>query len=462
MATRQSRKALALLAVLFLLAIPLPERRVPASPGLGAPVAAPLLPGADPARRGVTTFIDCAGVGKVAVSISEPAEPRYAEGAPVVVAVSGFFTPSVGYVFELNPDVLGAVYITMLWPGVRDARTGVASEGTFDFGGEACLRALRDVLRFATGEAQDAGGRSLQDVVSVPVLYDVAGLYAFSHSGILATNVLCLYGDVLQRVRFFVGRENPTIDPQYPLEPGHWSDDGRPVDNPFYDPYGTTSMTVAIDYSTVDWSWEEGRPVFRAEDGLDYVCSSKHPSMWGKDYWSTALLQALLDHGALTRASWPASLATPEEAAAAWAFRATVENYPRLSLVLPDLKVMLVFAANDHVQTAIDKPHIRQAYDGFHDRAGLWCRLNPDRAYVEALLGRTASFTPDNPANARPETWMNVRSWAYPTPRDANLNVIEPLAAVAEMCDRTWQSEWRDDLDAPLVPISPIGQPLGS
>jgi hypothetical protein len=449
------------LAVLFLLAIPLPERQVPALLGLGAPVAAPLLPGADPARRGVTTFIDCTGVGKVAVSISEPAEPRYAEGAPVVVAVSGFFTPSVGYVFELNPDVLGAVYITMLWPGVRDARTGVASEGTFDFGGEACLRALRDVLRFATGEAPDAGGRSLQDVVSVPVLYDVAGLYAFSHSGIIATNVLCLYGDVLQRVRFFVGRENPTIDPQYPLEPGHWSDDGRPADNPFYDPLATTSTSISIDYSTVDWSWEDARPVFRTADGRDYLCSAKRPSMWGKDYWSTALLQALLDNSALTRETWPATLATPEEAAEAWALRTTVSYYPLLRSALPDLKVMLVFAADDHVQTATDKPHIRQAYDGFHERAGLWCRLNPDRAYVEALLGRTASFTPDNPANAKPETWMNVRSWAYPTPRGTNLNAIEPLAAVAEMCDRAWQSDWRDDLDAPLVPTSPIGQPSG-
>jgi hypothetical protein len=351
----------------------------------------------------------------------------------------------------------------MLWPGVRDARTGVSSEGTFDYGGEVCLSALRDVIRFATGEIPDAAGRSLQEIVSTPVLVDVAGLYAFSHSGIAATNVLCLHGEALQRVRFFVGRENPTIAPLYPLEPGYWDDNGRAVDNPFYDPLATTSTTISIDYSTVDWSWEDGRPVFRTADGRDFLCSTKRPAMWGKDYGSTALLQALLDRGALTRASWPAGLATPEEAAAAWAFRTTVENYPRLSLVLPDLKVMLVFAADDHVQTAIDKPHIRQAYDGFHERAGLWCRLNPDRAYVEAFLGRTASFAPDNPANTRPETWMNIRSWAYSTPRGANSNVIEPLAAVAEMCDRTWQSEWRDDLVAPLlVPTSSIWQPLGS
>lgn len=204
----------ALPTVLSVLAFPFALGRAPSAGSLPSP----LLPCADPGRRGATTFVDCTGIGKVAVSISEPAEPRYAEGAPVVVAVSGFFTPSVGYVFELDPDVLGAVCVTMLWPGVRDARTGVASEGTFDYGGEVCLSALRDVIRFATGEIPDAAGRSLQEIVSIPVLVDVVGLYAFSHSGIAATNVLCLYGEALQRVRFFVGRENPTIDPLYPLE----------------------------------------------------------------------------------------------------------------------------------------------------------------------------------------------------------------------------------------------------
>ncbi|MCX6093566.1 MAG: hypothetical protein NTY63_01920, partial [Candidatus Bipolaricaulota bacterium] len=113
--------------------------------------------------------------------------------------------------------------------------------------------------------------------------------------------------------------------------------------------------------------------------------------MEGKDVWSTALLQALLVNGALTRETWPATLATPEEATAWWDFRTTVWNYPLLAAALPDLKVMLVFAAEDHVQTAVDKPHVHQAYDGFHERAGLWCRLNPDQTYVETFLADAES-----------------------------------------------------------------------
>ena len=173
--------------------------------------------------------------------------------------------------------------------------------------------------------------------------------------------------------------------------------------------------------------------------------------MYGKDYWSTDLLQALLDNGSLTRETWPETLATPEEAAAKWPSRETVENYPRLGQVLPDLNVMLVFASADHVQTAIDKPHIHQAYDGFRAGAGLWCRLNPDRAYVDAHLGQTGSGSaiPDNPANREPSTWMAIRSWGYGTPQmaRANTNVLVPLAAVAEMLDRTYYDRWEPNLD---------------
>lgn len=401
---------------------------------------------------GWITFVESSGIGHIAVHIQQPQEPRYQEGAPVIVNVSGFFTSSSGFDFEWEPDTLGVIYITYLWPGKRDVRTGLASTGRFDYGGPNCLAALRDVIRFATGESPNVSGHYLHDIIETVPLYDVSGVYAFSHSGIAATNVLALHGKALERVAFFVGRENPTIDATYPLEPGYWGDDGQAIFNPFYNPAGYTPTSIDIDYTTIYWSEVLGRPAFRVEEGgPDYLCSQKHPTMWDKDYWSTDLLQALLDNGALTRETWPETLATPEDAAKNWPFRTTVENYPLLADVLPDLKVMLVFAADDHVQVAIDKLHIHQAYDGFHDAAGLWVRLNPDRAYVEAIAGEgSGNAIPDNRANSEPSTWLGSSSWGYRS-QPASLKKLVPLAAIAEMCDRTMTSVWANDLTALLI-----------
>ena len=431
---------------------PVEAPQLEASPLAAETPASVVRPGDD----AVVVFVESEEIGRLAVAIRSPQAPRYTEGAPVIVNVSGFFTGSSGFNYELDPDALGSVYVTYLWPGQSDPRTGLRSEGVFDYGGPICLQALRDVIRFAAGEMTDVDGRFLDAYTNVPVLFDVTGLYAFSHSGIVATNVLAQHGEDLQSVRFFVGRENPTTDALYPLEPGHWDDEtGRAVHNPFYDPAGYTATSIEIDYSTVYWrvddEYPEGRPAFAVARGPDYVCSFKHPQMYGKDYWSTGLLQGLLDNGSLSRSNWPETLATPEEAAENWPFRTTVNNYDRLGEVCPDLRVMLVFADDDHVQTAIDKPHIHHAYNGFHETARLWCRLNPDRAYVEAFAGRgSGSAVPDNAANREPVTWMIIRSWGYEDARSAGLNVLVPLASVAEMLDRTYFDAWQPNLSSTL------------
>jgi len=403
----------------------------------------------------IVTFVPSPGIGQIAVLVREPEHPRYPEGAPVVVSSSGFFVPFVGFHEGLDTTRIGAIYVSYLWPGRDDPRTGASSGGIYDYGGELCLAALRDVLRFATGASTNVEGQYLHEITSVTPNYAVSGLYAFSHSGITGTNVLALHGASVPGVRFFVGRENPTVDELYALEPGHYTDDRRAVRNPLYNPDGYTPTSVDIDYSTVYWRVDaehpEGWPAFAVEDGPDYVCSPKHPQMWDKDYWSQALLAALRDNGALDPGDWPPGLATPEEAAADWPARTTVDAYPLLAQALPDLKVMLVFAADDHVQSAIDKPHIHHAFDGFRHRAGLWCRMNPDRAYSEALLGAgSGNALPDNPANVEPDDWRTIREWGYRAPQASPLHVLVPLAAVAEMCDRTYTDTWDGDLDGPL------------
>ncbi len=110
---------------------------------------------------------------------------------------------------------------------------------------------------------------------------------------------------------------------------------------------------------------------------------------------------------------------------------------------------MLVFATDDHVQVAVDKPRIPQAYGGFHHRAGLWCRLNPDLTYVEDQVGaRRGNVFPDNPANTEPRDWTDIRTWGYRTPPASQVTGV--LVPLAEVADRIWAKNWDANLDQTL------------
>ena len=198
----------------------------------------------------------------------------------------------------------------------------------------------------------------------------------------------------------------------YPLEIGHFTDQRNPVYNPYYNAEGYTQTTIDVDYSQLAWiqneDYPEGRPVFRVENGKDYILDNKGPNIKGKRFFSDALTQALLNNNIFTLENWPNDVATPQMTSDFWPYRTPIHNYELIGQKLPDLKVLLPFASADHVQAAPDKPHIRQAYDGFHKRAGLWTRLNCDLSYVQSEIHPSAALAdgfPDNNANTEPLNW---------------------------------------------------------
>jgi hypothetical protein len=156
--------------------------------------------------------------------------------------------------------------------------------------------------------------------------------------------------------------------------------------------------------------------------------------------------------------TWPADLATPDEAARDWPSRQSPERYIFLRTLMPDLKVMLVFAQQDHIQAAQDKPAIHQAFQGFRFEAGLWVRLNPDRAYVQSLMPTAGQDFPDNPADTQPSDWTKAGSFAYPG--QGNAALLVPLAAATEMADRTHFGRWDENLGQTLyIYFPPTPQP---
>jgi hypothetical protein len=434
-----------------------------------------------------TTMIRSQGL-EIAVMVASPQLPRYAEGAGVVVVASPIFGEMEG--FGTGPDFtsLGLIQVSYLWPGQTDAQTKAKSSGTFDYGGEQSVKILQDVIRFAGDRLADASGRYIVSMTSVPPLVGEVGVYANADAGITAVRAFSLYGVQLQGLGYFVGREVPTVDSISCMEIGHYDDAGQPVYNPFYkypDSYSSTALT--LDYTNLRWdpahvnssSRFVGSPYLDLDGNGslgagDYVFEGPIPVMFGKRYFSAALTAALLANAALSPATWPAGLATPQEAAEAWQIRQTPGLFVAMQSdeIVHNLKVMLVFAQNEPVQVAQDKPHIHQLYQGFRFEARLWVRLNPDRSYMEALFQATgmsapgiAGMTPtpdgvtdfpDNPANTQPTDWAEIGTYAYPN--RAQSDRLVPLAAVAEMADRLHDGYWDENLGQVLY-TNPVATP---
>lgn len=416
----------------------------------------------------VYTHINCAENGKIAIRIDLPENPRYGESAPVVVIASTWFVEKynedeTSFHLVYNTVDIGAITITHLWPGKTDPETGISSEGTYDFGGPESLAALRDAIRFALGLIPDVDGKYLHELIGIEVSYDNVGMFASSHAGVVATNVMAYYGEYLNGLKYFVGRENPTLAEMYPLEIGHWDDAHIARYNPYYNHENYTRTSIDVDYTHLTWivnqAFPNGRPLFVVPNGNDYVLDDKGPNIKGKRYFSHPLTQAFLDNGVFTMENWPEDVASPDITGNFWPYRITVHNYDEIGDKLPNLKVLLPFATYDHVQVALDKPHIRQAYDGFHKTAELWTRLNCDLAYVQSEIHESASLEdgfPDNDANSEPDDWyLESESWGFAGKLNGEMTARTiPLAGVAEMADRVKFNNWDENLPEVLWKIN--------
>lgn len=405
------------------------------------------------------TYVTCPGVGDIAVRIDEPSTPRYPEGAPIIVAASGWFTPAEGFGYVRAVTDVGAINVSYLWPGNSDLVTGAESSGTDDYAGPDSLAALRDVIRFALGEIPNTDGNYIADIVSVTPLLDNVGIYAFSHPGVAATNVMAYYGDAIADVKYFIGRENPVSDEQYPLELGYWDDDdGSLVTHPYYQyPADYTPTHLSVDYSTVGWlinaEYPNGQPTLTRPDSSVFVFGWKGPKIDDARYYSRGLTAAMAANNVFGAEPWPEDVATPAEVDAFWPYRVCVNgvnsNYDEIGTKLPGLKVMLVFAADDHVQVSLDKPHIHQAWHGFRVAAGLpWVRLNPDGAYVAVYNPVNAGDYVERAAMTEPGDWLAARLWGYPNDKFLAEQVAK--ASIAEMADRTRAGDWSNNLTAVL------------
>ncbi|MBF0518382.1 MAG: hypothetical protein HQK92_01510 [Nitrospirae bacterium] len=406
----------------------------------------------------VYTYVYVESIGNVAIKITYPSTTRYTDGAPVIIYVTPVVLETISFLDNSYINRQGFITVEFLWPGqqARVRNTYIKSDGTFDYGGQNSIKALRDIALFSMGLNKNADGDYIGNIMPVTPLQNNVGIYAYSHPGMEATNLLVQYGADIQNLAYLVLMESPTADKIYALEIGYYDADGVAQYNPYYSyPDNYHSSGITLDYSTIGWCvnsslYPDGRPCFNSKSSNPFVLSDDFPTIYGKRTYSTDLTNALYKN-VFSNRTWPSDVATPDEAKQLWSFRSIVNNYSLIASNNLNTKIMLVFGNRDHKQVANDKPHIHQAYDGFHKTAGLWVRLNPDSSYMLLIdSSLDSSSLPDKDANTEPSDWQYAEYWGYSDSID-NLTEKASFAAILEMADRVYNNDWSVNLNNVLV-----------
>jgi len=446
---------------------------------------------------------DGAGAGTIAARITFPSSPgdaRYPDGVPVIIYLPGGFGAG-GLAAGARLAQQGFAVITFIYPGGQDGAS--QSDGVYDYRGDNCQRAVRDVIRFAEGQAADGLGRTIADIVPMPVLTSIVGLAPYSN-GLIGLITLDRYGAAIPRAPYQCGWENPTSGQIINGDLGTRARDcdasvdgdgngvaGDDGNNPWYDPetgYGPASFT--LDFSRLAFDPVAARsytdPLFRCapvtqagmvfHDGRSNGRLDFNPALPGcldfdgdgiiesvedfqltalttftpacalKLYYSREVTHALEDLGVFPGA-WPAWIATPAEADARWPLLDVTVHWAGIAARFPDLRLMTTFTRQDHVQSQDDHPHVRQVLDGTASRS-FWYRLNADAWYYEAVNGSLPAEYVETPANSGvPPAQMKSRAEPIGTNADAM-----QAAGHAEMADRIYSGCWWPDLTSGLRP----------
>ncbi|HDM91984.1 MAG TPA: hypothetical protein ENG69_01155, partial [Candidatus Korarchaeota archaeon] len=371
----------------------------------------------------VIFWIPCASAGDegIATMLIYPKQPRYPEGAPVVVNVQGIITPVSSIMRPPNFDTHGVIWIYFVYPGGRSE--GYASGGSYDYGGPACVEALYCVMQFAQGRLANGVGKKITDYVGYNVLTDNVGIYASSSGGNVVGMLLARHGSGLEGLKYVVFYETPVGDHYITGDLGRVGDDpdqrvdadgdGIPWDdarNLRYAEGSCNETSCVIDFSNLRYDPEvgfyldnngDGRPNFYGkfprfstdvdhggalEEDEDFIFVAWDVTLGGKSLkvYSYEVTTAAWSRGLFNQV--PPSVMRPEEAWSFWFERDISHHYDEISRNYPELKIMQIGFARDHVQASRDHPHIVVNYNAFR-RRGHWVRLNPDRSYLEYVAG---------------------------------------------------------------------------
>ena len=369
----------------------------------------------------------------VFVQVSLPEGARFDnQQAPVVVHVAGGWD-GLG-VTEKSHGLTeqGFIELDFNFPG--SGRPDQASGGDYDERGENCIQALADVAQFALGKKPDSYGYYLDDMIGeLQSAADNVGLCGWSNGGNAAIIAAGAFGDDLQGLAWIVNWESPVGDGMPNVDAGV-----RTNLNPAYNPDTGEFDLSLLAYSEIIPGPDGGMGGLyfdinedgALDAGVDFLATYR--AFRGKSYYSDYLRLAA-DGLGITPAE---HIATTEETTDFWHWRngeLWIENALSAN---PDLMFIVEAGDTDHVQGALDHPHVLIQYEGFRAAGARFVRLNPDRCYVEQVLGMPMPDAVDNDA-FQSFDHISIRTAVQPRAIPALPSAKSVAAAVCEVADRT-------------------------
>ncbi len=394
----------------------------------------------------------------IALLIHFPDSARYDScGAPVAIVIAGG-KGSAGIIINYPAVMTNYGFIEVFFNFPGGGVTPSASGGNYDLRGPDCITALRDVIRFCSGEIPNMGGHYLQELNSVVPDYQDVGLVGGSNGGNIALAVTGMFGNNLPGLKWITNWESP-IGNENVLADAGTNFYGTPTDNNAYN-----DSTGVYDYSKLKYS-DTLRTDYFSGTGLDTVAGlyfdnnnngiprdsvdfSLLPLFYGTGIYQRAFYsEKIIELGysmGLIPTSKPNYIPTLQEAKDFWKWRNGENWIDSIGIKRPDLLFTVTGREHDHYINSPDHPGVLNQYSKFVTAGTNIVRLNPDKSYLEYVLGSVYPGLPDNACFA-PFDHLTIRNAMVPDSVDEKLLYT---AAACELADRSARHDLRYQLDS--------------
>ena len=378
-------------------------------------------------------------------------------GAPVAIVVAG--GKGANGIILNYPSIFpqfGFIEVFFNFPG--GGVSNLLSGGEYDLRGPNCITALKDVVRFCSGETENNFGKYLDELIPVEPSYQNVGLIGGSNGGNISLAVTGLYGNQLPGLKWICNWESPVGDGNVLADMGNTNfGNSTPTSNVAYnDTTGvfdysklkycdTLYFNYNVTFDTLAGFYFDNNNNGSPSDNVDYKLE---PLIYGSGVnrranYTEKIIALGYSMGLIPNPK-PIYIPTLQEAKDFWKWRNGEKWIDSIALKRPDLLFMVTSRDHDHYINSPDHPGVLNQYNKFLNGSNNFIRLNPDKSYMEYVLDSVYPGLPDNVCFT-PFDHLTIRSVMVPDSVDQKTLYI---AGACELADRSIRGDLRWQLDS--------------